>query len=76
MAYNEKHNINPQTIKKDVSGDLIDDEVFESLSSKKVKKKEKKSVIDELKREMEKAAKDMNFEKAAELRDLIFELEK
>lgn len=76
MAYNEKHNINPQTIKKDVSGDLIDDEVFESLSSKKAKKKEKKSVIDELRREMEKAAKDMNFEKAAELRDLIFELEK
>ncbi len=76
IAYNEKNNINPQTIKKDVSDDLIDDEVFESLSSKNAKKKEKKSVVDELRNEMEKAAKNMNFEKAAELRDLIFELEK
>ncbi len=76
MAFNKKHNINPQTISKDVSGDLIDDEVFESLSERKKKKKNQKAVIDELKREMNDAAKRMDFEQAAKLRDLIFELEK
>lgn len=76
MAYNKKHNINPQTIIKDVFGDLIDDEVFETLSNKKAKKKEKKTVIDELRKEMNRAAKAMDFEQAAKLRDLLFELEK
>ncbi len=76
IAFNEKHHINPQTISKDVSGELIDDEVFESLSERKKKKKDQKAVIDELKREMNNAAKRMDFEQAAKLRDLIFELEK
>ncbi len=76
IAFNKKHNINPQTISKDVSGELIDDEVFESLSERKKKKKDQKAVIDELKREMNDAAKRMDFEQAAKLRDLIFELEK
>ncbi len=76
IAHNMKHGINPQTIIKDVHGDLIDDEVFETLSDKKAKKKERKSVIEELRKEMNRAAKAMDFEKAAELRDLLFELEK
>ncbi len=76
MEFNKKHHIDPKTIIKDVHGDLIDDEVFETLQDRKAKKKEKKSVIEELRKEMNRAAKDMNFEKAAELRDLLFELEK
>ncbi len=76
IAYNKRNGINPQTIIKDVHGDLIDDEVFETLSDKKSKKKEKKTVIEELRKEMNRAAKAMDFEKAAELRDLLFELEK
>lgn len=76
LQYNELHGINPQTIIKDVSDDLIDDEMLESISERKRKKKDKKSVIDELKREMNDAAKRMDFENAAKLRDLIFELEK
>ncbi len=76
VAYNIQNGINPATIIKDVHGDLIDDEVFETLSDKKSKKKEKKTVIEELRKEMNRAAKAMDFEKAAELRDLLFELEK
>lgn len=74
-AYNEKYNIDPKTIVKDVSDDLIDEEAVEKALNYKKDKKNNRQAIDELKREMQKASDDMNFEKAAELRDLIFELQ-
>ncbi len=76
LAYNEKNGIDPKTIVKGVSDDLIDDDTLDTISNKKSKQKDKKAVLDELKREMNAAAKRMDFEQAAKLRDLIFELEK
>ena len=82
MAFNEKHNITPTTIKKDVR-DVIratvaaeepeeHNETTKSLTE--LSKKEKTKVIDQMEKEMKEAAKALDFEKAAELRDIILEL--
>ncbi|WP_099159897.1 excinuclease ABC subunit UvrB [Virgibacillus ndiopensis] len=83
MAYNEKHNITPTTIKKNVR-DVIkatvaaedqesyDDDKTTSLA--KLPKKEKVKVIENMEKEMKEAAKALDFEKAAELRDIVMEL--
>ncbi|RKQ35563.1 excinuclease ABC subunit UvrB [Oceanobacillus halophilus] len=82
IAYNEKHNITPKTIKKDVR-DVIratvtaeETEEYESTSKSisKLSKKEKEKVIEQMEKEMKEAAKALDFEKAAELRDIILEL--
>ncbi|WP_231889794.1 excinuclease ABC subunit UvrB [Oceanobacillus sp. Castelsardo] len=82
MAYNEEHNIIPKTIKKEVR-DVIratmvaeDTEKYDSKSKaiEKLPKKEREKVIEQMEKEMKEAAKALDFEKAAELRDIIFEL--
>lgn len=82
MAYNEEHNIVPKTIKKEVR-DVIratmaaeDTEKYDSKSKaiEKLPKKEKEKVLEQMEKEMKEAAKALDFEKAAELRDIIFEL--
>ncbi|WP_156288337.1 excinuclease ABC subunit UvrB [Oceanobacillus salinisoli] len=82
MAYNEEHHITPKTIKKDVR-DVIratvaseDKEEYENKSKtiEKLPKKEKEKVIEQMEEEMKQAAKALDFEKAAELRDIILEL--
>lgn len=82
MAFNEKHNITPTTIKKDVrdviratvaaEGEAKYDETTKSLTE--LSQKEKTKVIDQMEKEMKEAAKALDFEKAAELRDIILEL--
>ncbi|ENQ3105927.1 excinuclease ABC subunit UvrB [Bacillus cereus] len=81
-AYNEKHGIIPKTIQKEVR-DVIratmaaeDTETYEvpSLASKKMTKKERENVIAKMEAEMKEAAKALDFERAAELRDLLLEL--
>ncbi|MEI4801246.1 excinuclease ABC subunit UvrB [Bacillus sp. NPDC077411] len=81
-AYNEKHGITPKTIQKEVR-DVIratmaaeDTETYEtaSLVSKKMTKKERENVIAKMEAEMKEAAKALDFERAAELRDLLLEL--
>ncbi|WP_067727109.1 excinuclease ABC subunit UvrB [Oceanobacillus damuensis] len=81
-AYNEKHGITPKTIRKEVR-DVIkatiaaeEEEKYEgkSKSLKKMTKKEKEKLIEQMEKEMKGAAKSLDFEKAAELRDVIFEL--
>ncbi|PEA52790.1 excinuclease ABC subunit B [Bacillus pseudomycoides] len=81
-AYNEKHGIVPRTIQKEVR-DVIratmaaeDTETYEAapLSSKKMTKKERENVIAKMEAEMKEAAKALDFERAAELRDLLLEL--
>ena len=76
MEYNEKHGITPQTIKKSVR-DVIKATVVEDISAKYDIGKEEsiKDVIAKLTEEMLKHAANMEFEKAAELRDKIKELE-
>ncbi|MEG0497758.1 MAG: excinuclease ABC subunit UvrB [Carnobacterium sp.] len=81
-AYNKEHNMVPTTIIKEVR-DLISittavsGEAKEGLSSKKVAKmtkKERKELIKNMENEMQEAAKALDFEKAANLRDIVLEL--
>lgn len=79
MAYNTEHNITPHTVKKDVR-DLISailpDEEVKTAPTKfaKLSKREREKVIRQLEKEMREAARRLEFEKAAEARDLIMEL--
>ena len=79
MAYNEKHGIVPQTIKKKVF-DVIDiavkDDDNKQSKKKKYSKKDIDKHIEELTREMKDAAKKLDFERAAYLRDIIAEMQK
>ena len=74
--YNKEHNIIPQTIKKDIR-DLISAVKVEDISTKfNISKDEDiKDIITKLTDEMLKYAANMEFEKAAEIRDKIKELE-
>ncbi|HLR10325.1 MAG TPA: excinuclease ABC subunit UvrB [Sporosarcina sp.] len=82
MAYNEKHGITPQTIKKEIHDVIRATEVAEERETylekithgKKLTKDEKASILAVLEKEMDEAAKDLQFELAAELRDAIIEL--
>ncbi|ARJ51287.1 excinuclease ABC subunit UvrB [Staphylococcus lutrae] len=81
MAYNEKHGITPQTIIKEIhdviSATVESDETNEAERTevpKKMTKKEREKTIKNIEREMKDAAKALDFEKATELRDLLFEL--
>jgi len=74
--YNRVHRIVPKTIIKEIR-DLItnEDEVAKKENKEKMSKKEKVDLIDKLTKEMNNAARELNFERAMELRDIIFELE-
>ncbi|KLV23984.1 excinuclease ABC subunit UvrB [Bacillus altitudinis] len=82
-AYNEKFGITPQTIHKKIR-DVIkatkvheDSEEYETKAApklSKMSKKEREKVIENVEMEMKDAAKALDFEKAAELRDLLLEL--
>jgi excinuclease ABC subunit B len=79
--YNEKHGITPRTIQKGIR-DVIrathaaeeQEEYKPAASLSKMTKKEREKVIADMEKEMKEAAKALNFERAAELRDLILEL--
>jgi excinuclease ABC subunit B len=81
MEYNEKHGITPQTIQKDIR-DVIrathaaeeQEEYKPAKNLGKLTKKEKEQLLTDMEQEMKEAAKALNFERAAELRDLILEL--
>ncbi|RLI72523.1 MAG: excinuclease ABC subunit B [Candidatus Gerdarchaeota archaeon] len=81
LHYNKKHNITPQTIQKSLE-DITDTlEKIERIPKKKMQeikklaRDDREMLIIELREEMAQAAKRLEFEKAAELRDLIRELE-
>lgn len=76
-AYNKEHGIIPKTIKKDIRAvlEITSKEKVESKTGKKLSKKEKTELIAKLKTEMKEAAKLLEFEHAAYLRDKIKELE-
>ena len=75
-AYNKEHGIIPKTIIKEIR-DLIsnEDEANKKENKEKLSKKEKLDLIQNLRKEMNTAARELNFERAMELRDIIFELE-
>ena len=77
--YNEAHGIVPKTIKKDVR-DVINitskDEAAKSAKNKKkLTKAEKEEMIEKLTAEMKAAAKELDFERAAFLRDTIAKMQ-
>ncbi|GIN95223.1 UvrABC system protein B [Siminovitchia terrae] len=78
--YNRKHGITPTTIQKDVR-DVIrattaaeETEEYTYENTKKLTKKEKDKLITSMEKEMREAAKSLDFERAAQLRDAILEL--
>ncbi len=82
MKYNEEHGITPQTIRKAVR-DLISiskvvarEEVKFEKDPESMSRKELEKLIAEVQKKMQKAAADLNFEAAAELRDKMMELKK
>ncbi len=79
-AYNKKHGITPSTIKKNVreligATKVADSEAVFNMEAK-INKDELLSMIKNLKKEMKSAAKALEFERAAEIRDRVTELEK
>lgn len=88
ITYNEKNKITPASIKKNIDDIMASTTVAENFQKARKKDREKREdfleylsldskekVIDLLKKEMQKAADNLEFEKAAEIRDRIFELE-
>ncbi len=73
-AYNEKHGIVPKTIVKDIRApiEITSKKEAEKLEkAKKLNKEDKKKLIDKLTADMKRAAKDLDFETAALIRDKI-----
>lgn len=79
MEYNEKHGITPTTIKKEIR-DAIAGKETQEMAAKYMKrktkgsKKEREVLIQNLEKEMREAARVLDFERAAELRDMVLEL--
>ena len=73
LAYNKEHHIVPKTIKKDIR-ELISNVDETKLSKKKKYDKIDTKMLDKIEEEMKEAAKNLDFERAMELRDILFEL--
>jgi excinuclease ABC subunit B len=83
LEFNEKNNITPQTIRKSVRDvikitQIVDDsdQVLTTRAISKMTKAKAKELTLHLEEEMKQAAKDLEYEKAAELRDLIADIKK
>jgi excinuclease ABC subunit B len=81
-AYNEEHGITPKTIRKDVHDAISVSTIVEDLGKEisienidRLSRDEKRELIETLELEMRHAAKDLEFEKAANLRDIMLELQ-
>jgi len=83
LAYNERYNITPRTVQKGIRAPLQATQVAEEpasylkVTSEKARamgKKERQRLIRDLEKEMKEAARELNFERAAEIRDVIFEI--
>ncbi|MDD3283204.1 MAG: UvrB/UvrC motif-containing protein, partial [Candidatus Cloacimonetes bacterium] len=90
LAYNEEHGITPKTIMKTIEQIMQSTAIAEGYEKKEEETQNKapkddfqdyldldsvNKVIDLLKREMQKAAANLDFERAAELRDRIWEMQ-
>lgn len=83
MAFNKEHNITPKTIKKSIENNLlslvqsyrsIEDIVADQMCELNIEKKDLPKLLNQLEKDMHKAAKILDFERAAELRDQIKKL--
>ena len=82
MAYNEEHGITPKTIQKSVrdlisiSKKVAQEEVRFKKDPESMSKKELEKLIKDVEKKMKKAAAELNFEAAAQLRDQMVDLKK
>lgn len=76
LNFNLENNVEPVTIKKDIRENIsIREEIIEEEKDyQKLTRKDRDMIVKDLENEMKQAAKNLDFERAAELRDLIFEL--
>jgi len=75
MKFNEEHGITPTTIKKPIM-DVIrnKDKNLSTKPTSSMSKKDREKIMKEIENEMMKAAKELDFERATELRDILFEM--
>jgi len=76
-AYNQEHGIVPKTIIKEIRevvSNVVDEKTGEVKSQEKMSPKEKRNLMIKIENEMKEAAKKLDFERAMELRDILFEL--
>ncbi|WP_163654958.1 excinuclease ABC subunit UvrB [Listeria sp. PSOL-1] len=79
-VYNQEHGITPKTIRKEIRGVIAATTAVESGEDEKLRdvskmsKKERLALIEEMEHDMKEAAKALDFERAAELRDALLEL--
>ncbi len=72
--YNEEHGIVPKTIIKDIREIISNNANIQDYKTKKPSKKEMERTIETIEKEMREAAKNLDFERAMELRDILFEM--
>jgi len=72
--YNREHNIIPKTIIKEIRELISNNQELEEKKPEKLSKQELHSLIQNVEAEMREAAKNLDFERATELRDILFEL--
>ena len=72
--YNEEHGITPKTIIKDIREVISNTDLNKESKTKKLTKKEIARNIDIIEKEMREAARNLDFERAMELRDILFEM--
>lgn len=72
--YNSVHHIIPTTIKKEIRDLISNNKELENKTDKKLTRREKEELAIKLEKEMKEAARNLDFERATELRDALFEL--
>ena len=72
--YNLDHGITPKTIIKEIKEVISNTDEEKIIENKKMSKKDKELIASNIEQEMKEAAKNLDFERAMELRDILFEL--
>ena len=71
--YNTEHHIIPKTISKEIK-EVVSNEIENKAQKPKMSKKEKENILATLEDEMREAARNLDFERAMELRDILLEM--
>ena len=72
--YNTEHGIIPQTINKEIRDVISNVDTNKSKKTKKLSKKDQALLMENIEEQMREAAKNLDFERAMELRDILFEM--
>ena len=73
-AYNKEHGITPKTIVKEIRDVVTNNTKTPEKKEEKMSKREKEELMINIEKEMKEAAKNLDFERAMELRDALFEM--